>query len=381
MNKVKKFILIFITCLLPVFLTSCWDYTEIETLLTVLSLGIDKDIITNEYILTIEVVDIFPSTEDVLPFLVESRGKTIFEALRSFINITGKKNNLAHCECFIIGKSAINDGLVPLLDLIERDVEIRADSFIFLTNTFTASDLMKDSSDKGELISAQVIQYINSNGFNGEFTLTRAYEIVDKLEAEGVDPVISNIALESSQYEILNVIKGLYTFTNEKISGYLTPTETKFFNLLINNNLKSLFSISSPEGDYIVFELIRAHSNIKPKLVNNEIRMIITCELEGVISEIEGNSKNYLLKEERIKLLNLAEEQCKKDIEDLIYKIQNECNSDILGFGKKINQLYPNEWDNLKEDWYKEYPKIGCDIDVTINLRGSALRKSVIKGR
>lgn len=381
MNRIKKFILILILCLTPLILTSCWDYSEIENVLTVLSLGIDKDVVTNEYILTIEVVDIFPSSEELQPFLVEAKGKTIFEAIRSFINITGKKNSLAHCECFIIGKSAIDDGIVPLLDLIERDVELRSDAYFFLTNTFTASELMKDSSDRGELISSQVIQYTTSNGFNGEFALTRAYEIVDKLESEGIDPVISNMALETSEYEVLNVIKGLYTVYKENVSGYLTPTETKFFNLLTNNKLKSLFSISSPEGDYIVFELIRAHSTIKPKLINNEIRMNINCTLDAVISEIEGNSKNYLLKEERIKIVTLAEEQCNKDIDDLIYKIQNEFNSDILGFGKKISQLYPKEWDSLKENWHKEYPKIGYEIDVNINLRGSALRKSVIKGR
>ncbi len=48
--------LIFIIIMCPIILCGCWNYREIDTLAIVAGMAIDKDMVTNKYIVTTEII-------------------------------------------------------------------------------------------------------------------------------------------------------------------------------------------------------------------------------------------------------------------------------------------------------------------------------------
>ena len=54
--KKKIIIVIFLMAIFPLILCGCWNYREIDTLAIVAGMAIDKDPISNKYILTTEII-------------------------------------------------------------------------------------------------------------------------------------------------------------------------------------------------------------------------------------------------------------------------------------------------------------------------------------
>ena len=51
-----------------------------------------------------------------------------------------------------------------------------------------------------------------------------------------------------------------------------------------------------------------------------------------------------------------------------IKTIQNDFNSDVLGFGATIYKHDPKEWKKIKDNWEEEFPKLQVKIDVTVKI-------------
>lgn len=93
--KFIKISILFIYIISNVFLsTGCWNYREVEQLGLAAGVAIDKDDDNNSYIVTAELINTEPSngSTKVSSQLFSSRGKTIFDAVRNLILVTGKKS-------------------------------------------------------------------------------------------------------------------------------------------------------------------------------------------------------------------------------------------------------------------------------------------------
>jgi spore germination protein KC len=79
------------------------------------------------------------------------------------------------------------------------------------------------------------------------------------------------------------------------------------------------------------------------------------------------------------KIENRMAEVVKKEIEAVLYRCQEELNTDIFGFGATFNRSFPREWEELKGDWEIEFPRLEISLEVAAHVKHSGLTMKSIK--
>jgi len=76
--------------------------------------AVDKDIKTNEYILTVEIVRVTGgrNNSELGRKIYESRGKTIFDAARNLIIETGRRAYWSHSKVVVINSNIAEEVLI-----------------------------------------------------------------------------------------------------------------------------------------------------------------------------------------------------------------------------------------------------------------------------
>lgn len=377
--KIKKtiaFIMIeIITCIT---LSGCWDYKELNEVKYVTGIAIDINE-ADQYVVTMEILEPNEQQNGFVGALVEGRGKTIHEALRDSIQVTGQKARVSHTSSFIIGREIAAKGIIPVIDLIDRDVEVRADMMLFISEGGRASEIYTKTRELGEIVSYKLEDSMAARKSSGKYSTTRLYEFLNSYESDGIEPIASNIKIENRGYDVISFLNGIDVFKDDKVIGHLKPEQALFYSLIMEKKMSPAIPISSKSGTAISLEVLDTKSKMKPGKKDDQLIMDINLEIDAVISEICGNDKNYIDKEGRKEVVQVGEDHIELQISNLVNKLQKEYNSDILGFGKKFSTDMPKEWKKVKDNWDEEFPKVKTNVNVDITIKGSGLFNNIIE--
>ena len=113
---------------------------------------------------------------------------------------------------------------------------------------------------------------------------------------------------------------------------------------------------------YASFANVRSKAKITPDVSSdNKLIFNVTVDTQGAM--VETFPHREIGWQEKIEIERQAERLLKRDMENLIAKLQR-LNTDPLGFGGKLRIANPREWENI--DWNKVYPT--ADIRVTTSF-------------
>ncbi|WBW99420.1 Ger(x)C family spore germination protein [Oceanirhabdus sp. W0125-5] len=360
--------------------SSCWDYTEFNNVIPVAGIAIDKDEHTGEYLLTLEVIQPTEDGNSIQSVVLEGRGKTVHGCFRETITTTGSMVSTRHAALYVIDKKIAEEGIIPVIDLVDRDVDVRSDMLVFVCEEKNAGDVFKKTKDLEEIISYQIVKTVQSQELSGRFLSTKLYEFVDELTREGISPTITNIYVGHTANDIVAKTKGTHVFKGDKVVGLLDGEETLYLTFIKGNEkLKTVFPISLSDETNVSLEMVGFSKKIKPYLVNDEINFDIKIDVNVLVSEIGGGEEDYLSKPGRYEIKRTAEKLLERNINKLIYKAQNDLKSDIFGFGEILKKKQPEYWKKTKEKWDAEFKLAKVNVDCEVHIRGSALKKNTIK--
>lgn len=378
--KIKKCGVILIL-LSSIFLTSCWDYAEISDLIPIAGIAVDKDKNSDEYLLTLEVIQPSKDGNSIQSVLLEGRGKTLHEAFRETITTTGSMIGASHASVFIIGKDIVEQGVIPVLDLVDRDKDVRSDMILFVSGEKSAGCIFRKTRDLGEIISYQLAKSLGAQSQSGRYMGTKLYEFVDELQREGVSPSIANLVVEHTRADIVAKMDGTYVFHGDKSVGYLNSDETFFLSFIKGNNkLRCVFPLEMEDLTRVSLEIIDYKKTMNPHIEKDEICFDIGLHMNVLISEVQGEGHNvYLSKDGRGEIKREAEKYIEDNIRKLIEKGQNELETDVFGFGEIIKKKKPKYWNQFKNRWQDEYKMLKVNVSCDVHIRGSSLLNDTIK--
>ncbi|MCM1992476.1 Ger(x)C family spore germination protein [Oceanirhabdus seepicola] len=381
MKKIIKVWLILILVICNCFISSsCWDYTEFNNVIPVAGIAIDKDDKTGEYLLTLEVIQPTEDGNSIQSVVLEGRGKTVHGCFRETITTTGNMVSTRHAALYIIDKEIAEEGIIPVIDLVDRDVDVRSDMLVFVCDEKNAGDIFKKTKDLEEIISYQIINTVESQKLSGRFLSTKLYEFVDELTREGISPTLTNIYVGHTANDIIAKTKGTHVFKDDKVVGFLDGEETFYLTFIKGNEkLKTVFPISLSDGTKVSLEMVGFNKKIKPYLKNDEMTFDINLDVNVIVSEIGGAKEDYLSKAGRYEIKRVAEKLLESNIKKVIYKAQNDLDSDIFGFGEILKKKEPKYWKENKGMWDEEFKLLKVNVNCDVHIRGSALKKNTIK--
>lgn len=366
----KKSFMLFILISFAVTFLGCWDYEEMIDLKYLAGIAVDKDKYTNDYILTLEVLEASTNSKAINSNIIESRGKTIHGALRDAIKKTGNMLQGSHAKVFIVSKDIAEEGIVPVIDLIDRDVELRNDMWILISESDTASDILRKGKEGSEIISYELAAAIANSNKIGKYMKVEIFKIISDISDRGssaIAPMV-NVNNNNNTESKFNV-SGTAIFKGEKVVGTLNEFETMFFQILKEDNVKFVLPIELEKGNNISLEIMNINRSINTKIKDNKVVIDMTINIDTALSELASSGVNYILKDERDKLKKQSEKEIKISCYKVIEKLQKEYKSDAIGFGDILKKRNPNAWKSVESDWLDIFENIEINLDINLEIK------------
>ena len=402
-TKIAMFAIVF---LMLFYFTNDFSLIDIEKTAIVVALGIDSE--DNEYTVTAQIAVPSSTAEKTVKNQdksVESKGKTVGEAIDRIGEITGWYPMLSFCELIVFGKNILNGDVMDTLSYFIRSDKV-PDSAILATCEDKASDILKSKaplddmsafalekiisreSKSMETISVTnikdfaqsyysksgssfmpMIKIINDkSGNNSGEANTESGNNSDQTASESGDSADKTSSANGNASKE-NIYDTTITciFSKGKLCDYLTNEETMAFNLINKNKAKTLYTVSGVKMEDKTSDvtLKMQKINVTKKLSFDEgpvynLNVDITFRIEDADASLDKCQLTHMQPIPQ-NILDAAEEEIAATIQSLYDK----CASSDCDLLKIKENLYKYHYDEY--EIYKDFPlnKITLKSNVT----------------
>lgn len=382
MKKLLCYMIVFSIVLLTI--TGCWSRRELDTLAIITALGIDKTENDDKILLTFQILkpgqikSQSSSSKSVWTFT--SIGETVFEAFRNATFTSDRKLFLSQCRVFIIGEEIARSGLMPVVDLLDRDPEPRRTNYLLISKG-KANKIIKAETEQESFPALTIESLMKSIPLSSFSVPSRLRDFLRMLAESGSEPIVAKIEPIDKGDKTKMRLSGSAIFLEDKLVGFLDNHETRGYNWITGNAKGGIIVVKSPgdETKKVSLETIRASSKITPKIQDGKIVVDVQIYEEGNLAE--QMSQVDLANEKAFEELEKKKASVIKKEAEAAIKKAKEHKSDIFGFGQAIYRKYPKEWKVLSENWQEEFQDLDININVNAKLRTIGVSTWPVKGK
>jgi len=379
--KKKLAIIFFIIAICPILLCGCWNYSEIDTLAIVSGVAIDKNVVTNKYIITIEVVtsESQGATSTISSEVYSSEGSSIFNAERNMVSKVGLALFWSQAKVIIISEAVASDGIIPVIDWIHRDSDLRLDMWLLISKNATAAEILKANIKPNQIVSFKLDDSMNVQKLLSTFPASMLYSFINGLSSEGKSETVAVIRNEIEDGVIDSRLGGSAIFKSDKLVGYLDESETLYMLMVQNKIQEGLIPLKNILGTNtsITLEILENKTKLTPVYVDGIARLIIDISPVVIIAEVEGTED--FITDDNLKILQVqAEERITENVQYLINKMQKDCYSDILGVGTIFEKEKPKVYEEFKNKGEDIFTNVKTEVNVHLQIKGSGRTNSPI---
>jgi spore germination protein KC len=383
MKKIRVILLILIILINSIFTTACWSYKEVDKFSIVAGVAIDKEV-NNQIKMTVEVIQISAGRDaNTKSEIITVEGKTMFDAARNLISLSGKKLYWSHSKVIILSKEIASEGIMKAIEWYSRDSETREDINILISGGASAKEIFE-----GQGITEDIKSFTLSEMLKNQENLSKA-PTMDVLqfhiesETKGTSIVIPVVNVIQMGRKTVPQIIGTAIIKNDKLVGLLNGEETKDL-LFIRNKIKGGLLIEEMQGEAEVIkvslEIFKNKTKVTPIVDGEDIEINLNVDTTVAIDEIDG-TENVIADKGRLKLEQSADTTLKKRIESLIKKVQSEYDADIFGFASKLQEDNAQAWNSIGDNWEEIFKEMKVNVKTSVHIKNSAiLSKSFEEG-
>lgn len=380
MKNLRMYLLILILIFNMFSLSGCWNYREIEDLAIVSGLAFDKQ--GDNYIVTTEIVDIKGGKNSkISTILISSEGTTIFDAVRKSIRKSGKRLYHSHAEIVIISTQLAKEGIIPILDWINRDAEQRYTLHFLVSKEKSAKEILEQHPMTSDILSFELNNMLKSQKNLSSALDIEQWQFLNDFAAMGISATLPTINITIDSDKLTPEITGTALFKEDKLVGFLDGDDTKTL-MFIKNKIKDGLLVNKEYKDNsetrISLEIFKNTTKIKPSYLNGKFTFEININTNVAIDEI-GGRVNYAEEPELTKLKKDFEATLENSIKTLVKKVQEQYDIDVFGFGKAVKLDMPGVWKKVESQWNDIFKNIDVEVHSTINIKNSALQQKPVK--
>jgi len=375
MKKIRITLLTLVILINSIFATGCWNYKEIDELAIVAGVAVDKGI-NNQFKVTVETIQISTGKDTKMTSkMITMEGKTMMDAVRNIVSVSGKKLYWSHSKVIIISKEIASEGITKVVDWYNRDSETRPDVNMLISGEASAKEIF-DGQSPTEDIKSFTLAYIIKNQVilsKAPNTTILQYSLV--LHSKGISAVLPVVTLEQIGVKNTPQIMGTAIFKKDKLVGFLNGEATKDL-IFIKNEIKGgILTEEAQSADkpiLISLEIFKNKTKVTPVVDGKDIEIKLNIDTTVAIDEIEGKVE-FFDDEAQIKLEQNAANMLKERIEALIKKVQTEYDTDIFGFGTKLYEDKVQAWNNVGNNWDEVFKDLKVTVKTNVHIKNSAM--------
>ncbi|CAM4490985.1 spore germination protein KC [Paenibacillus endophyticus] len=392
MNKRNKLFLGIWIAALPFLLSGCWDNVELNK--TSLITGAAFEPGSNGKIrLTIEtmIADQLEGNKDTVPSVLQSaEGNTLSEILIRFNESMDRTLLISHVGVIIIDERLAKQGLLHLLDPMQRTRFIREDILILISKDVPASHLLKVLYPRGTLTSSKITSQVKSYRISyGGIPESRLFDISEALLSEGRELALGAISLKGSFKDANTlqsiksvtpkasiVIAGTGVFSEDRLLGFLSLEDSRMLSLA-RNQVKGT-TISIPNHDNTAIRLYHLHASLHAEMEKGELVMRMNLEGDGTVGSVDESIRLTSIGGYE-QLERLGAEYLEKQMSATIKGVQRRFGVDIFGFGEQMYRKQNAQFMSISGNWNERFARTPVKVKAKIKLYRSELKTNHIR--
>jgi spore germination protein KC len=381
-KKIKIVLMAAVIVSSSIITAGCWNYREVDDLFIVAGAAVDK----NEnglFEITVEAIQMSGGRDSkMLPKILMGEGKTVFEAVRNTISVSGNRLYWSHSNVIILGKGIAYEGVSKVLEWYSRDNETRVDVPVLISKEDSAKEILSGEATSENILSSTLGDSLKNEESLGKAPIADLLNLDIASKIKGASMVMPAIGLTEINGKKVPQIMGSAIIKNDKLVGFLDGEETFYLNF-IRGELKRGVLVeemrAKDEATLVSLEIFKNSTKVKLIVDQSKITANISINTNVAIDEINGPGD--FLNEEGLKMLKQkAEASLKARIESLIKKVQTTYDADIFGFSTKLWEDKAKIYKEKADNWDEVFKTIQVNAKVKVAVENSAvLSKSLGK--
>ncbi|WP_172839010.1 Ger(x)C family spore germination protein [Thermanaeromonas toyohensis] len=386
MGKALRLGLVVLTVIL---LAGCWDNLDLERRALVLGAFVDlASSSPDKFELTLEMPILRrmaarpgaggggggEGREETLPtWRLTVTGTTFAEAMRKAATRSERQLFFGHQKVLLIGEElARREKLEEVIDFWARNRE-----------SYLAITVLLAQGRAGEIFSAHpkfarsVSMFLQEQSERqirtSRFVKHNLMELFAALYG-GRDILVSRVRTVPGQDSLELEVSGTGIIKEGKLVGWLSPEETQAALWVTGEGRGGdIIPLPLPEIKHIfTLELCNVKNKIRAQVKEDKPEFNIKLEVMADILERIGFTEPFnppILRYIEAR----AAEIIKKRVEGVVFKLQKEYQADVLGFGKKIEEVQPRWWQQVKGNWRELYARAPVRVEVKVKIRSTGM--------
>ena len=343
------------------------DYREIDQLELVQALGLDAER---------GMVTATASTagEGKDPVVLRSSASSISRAMRQMQDYTSRKYIFfGHTGHLLRGERAAEGGIQPYLEHMERNVEMRLNTFLYIVRDGTAQEAITAAGKEGEGIVALLNSLEKDVQLMSESHVFTCGEVAERL-AEGGSALAAAVSL-TEQPDILAgessttvCTRGYAILKEGRLAGYLDPDLAGGANLLMDLGGEDILEVPEGLGNWAALRLTGSRVRYEPAFAEGELSALrIRIELECSLEELPGEGGSW----DEETLIRLEREAEALELERVcrVLERSRELEADFCSLGSRVRQARPMAFDGMLVSWEDRFPALPLEVEVLCHLR------------
>lgn len=362
---------IWLSLLLLVLLSGCWDERLLKEHTLILSIGYDRE---DEDRLKQTVT--FPSESS------EGGGSSEVTSKYNHITVTGdtirdtdtkmdrfapKTFDRSKAKIILFGEELAKEGVFTTLDSIYRDLRGPLNAVMAIVDG-EAEEALTTKNNYKMLISEFYLDLLHSASKVGLTKAENVQDICPFILTQGKDVAVPYIKLDENG-RVADIL-GLALFFNDKMSGKLLGQDATIYLILMNEaskrtkvNVKIFENEDEYEKNYVDFALRKMKRKMDVHVKNGKINVSLKYTLSIQIDEFTkgGLQSEATAKDVEKRIAEKLTEKSKR-----VLKQMQEVNHDGLGIGQHVKAFHHRTWEAV--DWVETYPNITIDPSFEVNM-------------
>lgn len=374
---IKKAVCLLLSIAVSFSLSGCWSYRGLNEITIVAGVGIDKDPISGSFHLACELIDLATSGKEggVKAKIVESDGKTIFDAVRNAKKRLLNKLYWGNTQIVVIGNELAKQGDVgTVVNWFLNDAECRETIDILVSQEKTAKQILTIDGLDNSVVSYEIKKIIDSDSITtASIRGVQLFKAFNTLREPGISLALPMFHCTVNDEASVVEANGEAVFKGEKMVGGLSADETKDYLFVVDDINGGVLTLSSaPEIlPDISLEIATNKTKRSYSYSQGKVKFMIQTNTDVYLDEVAENMD--LLDEQKIsKIEAAAASMLENSISAVIKKMQTQYNSDIFGFGHMIYQKDPKLWEQIESKWDNLFPTAQVQVQCKVNIVNTA---------
>ena len=343
-NKRRKISILLSLLLLPLLLTGCFDYHDINKVTFPTSIIFDVDDLGQE-IVYLDCIKPYRSTNDSSDkgrrIIYKGEDKTALEAINDINRASSFKLDYSQTRAYIFTEKASRKGIKKFLDLINNNSEfsMKPSAFVYYGDV---DELLKTVSTDEEYLGLFLNDLVGKAKYNSRAVRSNINYYLSNILMGSNTALLTSISLEDNAIDKKIEIQGSSVFKDNVLVVRIDMENSLIYNIMMGNAKSGTLEITNPQSkeNFITLQILDSSMKDKLEFQDGKYKLIKDVNLEVSVSEIQGE---LIVDTNALDYIKVNEEAYINGYAEYLFNKYKEENLDIFDIDRLAEMYYPNE--------------------------------------